>query len=134
MVDVVRVVGAGDRTSPAQPTPGMRREEALSAEGFWLGLVTVDPGVTSGWHHHGKHDTYVYVLEGTLHLEFGPGGSGIADAQPDDFLHIPAGVVHREGAPDGAGMRAVVVRRGSGPITVNVDGPDSVSPPSAGGG
>jgi uncharacterized RmlC-like cupin family protein len=134
MVDVVRVVGPGDRASPAQPTPGMRREEALSGEGFWLGLVSVDPGVTSGWHHHGEHDTYVYVLEGTLHLEFGPGGSGIADAQPDDFLHIPAGVVHREGTPDGGGMRAVVVRRGGGPLTVNVEGPDSTGPPSAADG
>ncbi len=134
MVDVVRVVRPGDRISPAQGTPGMRREEALTEEGFWLGLVTVDPGVTTGWHHHGGHDTYVYVLEGTLHLEFGPGGSGIADAQGDDFLHIPAGLVHREGTPVGGRMRAVVARRGSGPITVNVEGPDSTDPPSAADG
>jgi uncharacterized RmlC-like cupin family protein len=134
MVDVVRVVRPGGRISPAQGTPGMRREEAIAGEGFWLGLVTIDPGVTSGWHHHGEHDTYVYVLEGSLQLEFGPGGSGIADARPDDFLHIPAGVVHREGSPQGVGLRAVVARRGSGPLTVNVDGPDADDPVSAGGG
>ena len=134
MEDVVRIVGPEERTLPAQPTPGMRREEALSGEGFWVGLTSVDAGVTTGWHHHGGHDTYVYVLQGMLHLDFGPGGSGTADARPDDFLHIPPGVVHREGTPGDDELRAVVVRVGSGELTVNVEGPDPISPPSAGGG
>jgi uncharacterized RmlC-like cupin family protein len=31
--------------------------------------------VTSGWHHHGEADTVVYVLSGTVVIEFGEDGT-----------------------------------------------------------
>jgi uncharacterized RmlC-like cupin family protein len=81
--------------------------------------------MTSGWHHHGDHDTSVFVVDGTVRMEFGPDGSRVVDAGPGDFLHVPRHAVHREGNPGSTVAHAVVTRSGTGPPTVNVDGPAS---------
>ena len=107
----------------ADPTPGKRREQAIAVEGLWSGLVSTEPGVTSGWHHHGEHDTSVYVIEGTVRIEFGPGGGRSVDAGPGDFVHIPKHVVHREVNPGPEASLEVITRSGTGPLTVNVDEP-----------
>jgi len=83
----------------ADPTPGKVREQAIAVPGLWSGLVRTEPGVTSGWHHHGVHDTSVYVVDGTVRLEFGPSGAQAVGAGPGDFVHIPKHVVHREVNP-----------------------------------
>ena len=57
-----------------QPTPGMTREQAIQTEGMWAGFVRTDPGMVSGWHHHGSYESSIYVLSGSLRMEFGPGG------------------------------------------------------------
>jgi uncharacterized RmlC-like cupin family protein len=111
----------------ADPTPGKVREQAFDVHGLWSGLVRTDPGVTSGWHHHGDHDTSVYVVDGTVRIEFGPGGAQAVDAGPGDFLHIPKHVVHREINSGSTPSQEVVTRSGTGPVTTNVDGP---APPS----
>ena len=105
------------------PTPGKVREQAIAVDGLWSGLVRTEPGTTSGWHHHGDHDTSVYVVAGTVRLEFGPGGAEAVEAGPGDFLHIPKHVVHREGNTGSTPSEEVVTRSGTGPVTVNVDGP-----------
>jgi uncharacterized RmlC-like cupin family protein len=102
------------------PTPGMTRAQAITAEGLTSGTVSVGPGVMSGWHHHGTHETSIYVLEGTLHMEF---AGGAFDAREGDFVHVPAGAVHRESNPGSAPNRAVFSRAGSGTVTVNVEAP-----------
>ena len=107
----------------ADPTPGKVRERAIDVPGLWSGLVRSDPGVTSGWHHHGDHDTSVHVVDGTVRIEFGPGGTQFVDAGPGDFLHIPKHVVHREINPGSTRSQEVVTRSGTGPLTINVDGP-----------
>jgi uncharacterized RmlC-like cupin family protein len=107
----------------ADPTPGKVREQAVAVDGLWSGLVRTQPGVTSGWHHHGGHDTSSYVVEGTVRIEFGPGGAQAVDAGPGDFLHIPGHVVHREINAGSTPSQEVVTRSGTGPLTVNVDGP-----------
>src|SRR6476620_9620181 len=94
----VRVVRAGE-LADCDPTPGMRRQVAFEAPGLWAGLVSTEPGAVSGWHHHGTHETSLYVVRGRLRLEFGPGGEEIVEAGPGDFLHVPAGAVHRESNP-----------------------------------
>ena len=111
----------------ADPTPGKMREQAIDVHGLWSGLVRTDPGATSGWHHHGDHDTSVYVVDGTVRIEFGPGGAQAVDAGPGDFLHIPKHVVHREINSGSTPSPEVVTRSGTGPVTTNVDGP---APPS----
>jgi uncharacterized RmlC-like cupin family protein len=107
----------------ADPTPGKLREQAIAINGMWSGLVRTEPGVTSGWHHHGEHDTSVYVVDGTVRIEFGPGGSQAVDAGSGDFVHIPKHVVHREINPGATASEEIVTRSGTGPPTINVDGP-----------
>ncbi len=123
MAEEVRRIGPDEREQ-ADPTPGMLRERAIEAGGLWSGLVTTEPQMTSGWHHHGDHETSIYVVDGTLRMEFGPDGKEVLEARAGDFLHVPAHAVHREGNPGGAASHLVVTRSGHGPVTVNVDAPE----------
>lgn len=116
------------RVTPTQrttgaPTPGMAREEAVTTDKMWAGFVTTDAGMVSGWHHHGEHETSIYVLSGRLRMEYGPGGSEVLEAAPGDFVYVPAHAIHREGNPSGEDSTLVVVRAGSGAPVTNVDGP-----------
>ena len=120
--DEVTCVHPADRQL-ADPTPGKAREQAIAVDGLWSGLVTTEPGVASGWHHHGDHDTSVYVIEGTVRIEFGPAGEHAAEAGPGDFVHIPPHVVHREVNAGSTTSREIISRSGTGPLTVNVEGP-----------
>jgi uncharacterized RmlC-like cupin family protein len=107
------------------PTAGMVREEAITTEGLWAGFVRTATGSISGWHHHGDHQTSIYVLDGVLRLEFGPGGEDVIEGRPGDFVYIPSGKVHREGNPSDEESHLIVVRAGTGPPTINVDGPEA---------
>jgi uncharacterized RmlC-like cupin family protein len=120
--DPVKHVPPGDRV-PADPTPGMVREQAVVTDGLWAGLVRTEPGMTSGWHHHGDYQTSIYVASGQLCMESGPGGQEIVDAAAGDFLHVPQRAVHRETNNGETESQIVVVRAGHGVPTVNVDGP-----------
>jgi uncharacterized RmlC-like cupin family protein len=108
----------------ADPTPGKTREEAIAIDGLWSGLVRTEPGVASGWHHHGEHDTSVYIVEGNVRIEFGPGGAQALEGGPGDFVHIPKHLVHREVNAGTTPSLEILSRSGTGPLTVNVDGPD----------
>ncbi|HEX7188581.1 MAG TPA: cupin domain-containing protein [Actinomycetes bacterium] len=113
-----------DELVAADPTTGMRRQRAFEVPGLWAGVVDTDPGAASGWHHHGEHESSLYIVAGTMRLEFGPGGNSAVEAQAGDFVHVPAGTVHRESNPGDGVSRAVIARAGEGAPTVNVDGPD----------
>lgn len=119
----VRRVGP-DQTRAGQPTPGMQRREAVVSGEVWAGLVHTDVGATSGWHHHGSHESVLYVTAGALRVDFVT-GDGVRTVQggPGDFLHVPPYVVHREGNPTPEPSAAVVFRSGAGEVVVNVAGP-----------
>jgi uncharacterized RmlC-like cupin family protein len=118
----VQRISPEERTD-GPPTAGMIREEAIATDGMWAGLVRTDPGIVSGWHHHGDYESTIYVLTGALRMEFGPGGADVIDAGPGDFLFVAAGAVHRESNPTDEESRVIVVRSGSGDPVTNVDGP-----------
>ena len=120
--DPVRLVRPADRVE-GQRTPGMTREQALAIEGMWAGLVRTEAQMITGWHHHADYDTSIYVVDGLLRMESGPGGTEVVEAGPGDFLHVPKGAIHREGNPSAQESRIVVVRAGRGPAVINVDGP-----------
>lgn len=111
------------RETTALATGGIRRFEAFADDERWVGYATTTPDAWSGWHHHGRHDTFFYLIKGTIELEYGEGGRERVAAESGDFVHVPAGLVHREGTPPGDPAEAVVVRVGQGPTVVNVDGP-----------
>lgn len=112
-----------DQLSPADPTPGMTRHVAANEAGMWTGVVDTEPGAVSGWHHHGEHETTLYVVRGSMRLESGARGEQVVEAGPGDFLRVPAGAIHRESNPSDQAARAVIVRCGTGAPTINVDGP-----------
>jgi uncharacterized RmlC-like cupin family protein len=124
-MDEVRRI-APDQRTPGPATAGMVREEAIATDRTWAGLARTEAGMVSGWHHHGDYESTIYVLSGSLRMEFGPGGGETLDAEPGDFVYVAPGAVHRESNPSPQVSRIVVVRSGSGVPTVNVDGP---SPP-----
>jgi uncharacterized RmlC-like cupin family protein len=101
----------------------MVREEAIAIDGLWAGIARTEPGMVSGWHHHGDYETSIYVLSGRLRMESGPGGSEVIEAGPGDFLHVPAGAVHREGNPSEEESQLIAFRAGHGQAVFNVAGP-----------
>ena len=111
-------VAAGD-LAPGQSTPGMTRFEAIVLDDVWSGLVKTEPGATSGWHHHGEHDTIAYVVGGAFRVETADGAMVQGDV--GDFVHVPARTVHRESNPTSQTAEVVLVRRGTGEVVVNVD-------------
>lgn len=98
----------------------MKRFEAIVLDDIWSGVAVTEAGAVGGWHHHGEHDTVVYVVRGAFVVET---ASGTVQGGPGDFVHVPAHTVHREGNPTGEAAEVVLVRRGTGPVVVNVDGP-----------
>jgi uncharacterized RmlC-like cupin family protein len=104
--------------------PGIARREAISAGILWSGLAGLAPGAATSWHHHGQYETSLYVLSGTVRLEFGPQGSQVLECGPGDFIHVPAGTVHRELNPGAAAAVTVMTRAGEGQAMFEVSGPD----------
>lgn len=121
--DRVHMIRAG-QLGPGQRTAGMTREEAFATGSMWAGLVRTDPGMQSGWHHHGAHETAIYVLSGHMRMESGPGGSETLEAHVGDFIYVPGGAIHRESNPGGEQAVAVILRSGTGQVVVNVQGPE----------
>ena len=109
-----------DELVAADPTPGMARERAFELPALWAGRVTTAPGAVSGWHHHDRNESSLYVVSGLLRLEF-EGYDGHLDAGPGDFVHVPAFTVHRESNPTDRPSVAVIARAGGGIPTVNVE-------------
>lgn len=119
----VTLVRASERKLAAGQTPGMVREEAISSDHLWSGIAKTEPGMRSGWHHHGDWETIAYVIVGKCQLECGPGGRDVYVAEPGDYLYIPKGEIHRESNPTEGEQALVIVRFGGGPVLFPVEGP-----------
>jgi uncharacterized RmlC-like cupin family protein len=128
MAEGPMVMRPGDGITPPGPqTPGMERRQLLEHEDRWIGWVRTEPGVASGWHHHGDRDTYIFPLAGTITIEYGAGGRERMMLTAGDVGFVPAQTVHREITGAELAGEAFVLRIGSGPQNVNVDGPDPLT-------
>lgn len=106
---------------------GMEMRHHRDPDGRWIGWsgwITNAPGDVSGWHHHAANATYVYVIRGSITVEFGPGGTSRIEASAGDFFIVPEHTVHRETTAADGDLEAFVFRIGSEPEYVDVDGPD----------
>ena len=121
--------------SSVQVARGSDLSEAMSSDKFTRRLKDVDDLVTVaethtaaegslGWHHHGEHTAYVYLLQGQLRIEWGPGGGESADLAAGDFYVIAPDTIHREANPGSEQQVVAAFIVGSGPKVVNVDGPE----------
>jgi quercetin dioxygenase-like cupin family protein len=99
----------------------------LDTEGRWVGWsgwIRNEAGDVSGWHHHAANQTYVYVIRGSVTVEFGPGGTERVEARAGDFFVVPAQTIHREKTSPDADLEAFLVRVGGEPERVDVDEPE----------
>jgi quercetin dioxygenase-like cupin family protein len=111
------------REAPA--TPGITRYLAFEGEGYLVLRSRAEPGVVSAWHHHGDYDVYGFIIAGSERFEFGPQGKEAILVHKGEFFHVPPHTVHRDVNPSpDEGQEAVLFLRGSGPVVINVDGPD----------
>ena len=120
---VVRPVA--DPAAPA--TPDAERRHLYDTDGRWVGWagwIQNDAGDVSGWHHHAANETHVYVIRGSVTVEFGPGGTERIVAGAGDFFIVPSGTVHRELTGDESDLEAFVIRVGGEPEEVGADGPE----------
>ena len=114
-----------DALPEAPGSPGIIRHLAFQGEGFMVVQAGTNPGVVSGWHHHGDYDVYGYVVSGSARFEYGPGGRDAISVGTGDFFHVPPRTVHRDVNPSGEeGQEVILFLQGSGPMVVNVEGPD----------
>jgi uncharacterized RmlC-like cupin family protein len=123
MPERIRRIRAGE-LSDGPSTPGMLRTQAVATRRVWAGMVRTDPGAVSGWHHHGEHESVIYVATGALRMESGMQGQDVFDAEPGDFVYVPPHAVHRESNTTDIVATLVVTRSGQGPSVINVEGPD----------
>ncbi len=125
----LRVIRGGDLSGSTAQTTGMQRSAAISgdlvgARDLWMGRTVVEPGASSGDHHHGESETGIYVVSGHPVFVFrDPGSSEITrlETSPGDYVWVPPHVPHREENPSPDTEAVVVIARSTQEaIVVNV--------------
>lgn len=111
-----------DALQEGSSNAGITRQPVFDDEGCQVLRSTIGPGATSGWHHHGDHHVYGYVVSGTLRFESNTGPADAVTLGAGGFLHIPPHTVHREINPSSEAGEVILFLRGTGTQVVNVDG------------
>ncbi len=122
-MSAVRAVRARE-THAGPATEGLERFLAEIDERLTAGGARSAPQTMSDWHHHGDHTACVYVVKGQVRVEWGAGGGESVELSAGDFYVVPPNTVHREGNPGTSEDEYLGFWIGSGPIAVNVDGPE----------
>lgn len=124
LIDAVR----GTELGAGYSTQGIIRKKAFESENVIFSQSQLLPGVVSGWHHHGAHHLYGYIVSGRLQLEYGIEGEEKADLDAGDFFHVPPHLVHRDVNPNkDRDLFVVNILVGSGPAVINVNSPSGDS-------
>src|SRR2546428_13792219 len=103
----IEVVHGAD-LKKGESTPGVVREKAFESSNALVSRTRLERGAISGWHHHGTHELYGFLVSGQLRLEYGPKGADAAVLGSGDFFHVPPGLVHRDVNPDRAPQPVIV--------------------------
>lgn len=115
----------GDNLQEGPASPGIVRHMAFRGDDIVVLRSRADPGVSSGWHHHGEFHVYGYMVSGTIHFESGPGGKDVTSVGEGDYFHVPPQTIHRDVNPsETEGQEVILFLQGEGDMVVNVDGPD----------
>ena len=123
------VIRGGDLSGDTAQTSGMRRSAAISggsvgAKALWMGRTVVQPGTSSGDHHHGESETGIYVVSGNPAFVCRDPATGELvrlETQPGDYVWVPPYVPHREENPSPDTEAVIVIARSTQEaIVVNV--------------
>jgi len=108
-----------------ESTPGVVRKTVFETENAVMVQSHIEGGTTTGWHSHGDRHVYGYIVEGAGAVEYGPDGDEPRECSAGEYFYIPPGTVHRDITPPDTDAVVLVCFVGSGPVVVNVDGPDA---------
>lgn len=121
---IVEAVTSDERET-GDETPGIEPNVAFEHDANIVVRALVTGGTESGWHHHGDRHVYGYLLAGEAAFEYGRGGEDRTDLTVGDFFHLTPGAIHRDINPGDAEQVFILNVVGSGPLVVNVEGPNS---------
>ena len=66
----------------------------VGAKKLSMNVATIPPGGVARAHIHVGFDVMLYILEGRVRHEYGPGCKKVIDNQAGDFIYIEPGVPH----------------------------------------
>jgi uncharacterized RmlC-like cupin family protein len=97
----VRIIRPLELVSHAVSGPGVSRmaaitHELVGAESMWVGLTILQPGKQTEPHHHGDHETGIYVLAGRVRLQWGLRLESEAEVEAGDLAFVPPFTPHCE--------------------------------------
>ncbi|KZO99409.1 RmlC-like cupin [Calocera viscosa TUFC12733] len=121
--DTVSLIKANELSGSTGQTDGMARYGAIAglSDKLNANLMVAEPHTHSAVHHHGDQDTIVFGQKGKGAVVFN-GGKDRVNIAPGDFALIPAGVEHEEVNEGDEQVVWVIVRSGSVPKVVNLEG------------
>jgi uncharacterized RmlC-like cupin family protein len=131
----IRVVRSSEKSCDTPETLGMNREVAISGSRtgsthLWAGTNRIEPGASTGPHHHGALESIIYVVRGNALMRWGNRLEWITKAGPGDFMLVPPFVPHQEmNASSTEELHCVLVRSATEEVVVNLDNLDIVENP-----
>jgi uncharacterized RmlC-like cupin family protein len=131
----IRVVKAAEKSCDTPETLGMNREVAISgsrsgSSHLWAGTNRIEPGSSTGPHHHGALESIIYVVRGNALMRWGNRLEFITKAGPGDFLLVPPYVPHQEmNASATEELHCVLVRSATEEVVINLRDLDIVEEP-----
>jgi quercetin dioxygenase-like cupin family protein len=117
-------IARGKELGAGYSTQGIVRRKAFESENAIISQSQIAPGAISGWHHHGAHHLYGYIVSGRLQLEYILKHREIARLDHGDFFHVQPQLVHRDiNRNNDHDVLVVNILIGTGPAVTNVDSP-----------
>jgi uncharacterized RmlC-like cupin family protein len=96
-----RVIRPLELASHAVSSGGVSRlpaitHELVGADKLWIGMTVLEPGSTTGPHHHGDNETGVYLIAGRIRLRWGDRLEEETDLEVGDLAFLPPRLPHEE--------------------------------------
>jgi uncharacterized RmlC-like cupin family protein len=123
----IRVARSSEKSCDTPETLGMNREVAISGSRagsthLWAGTNRIEPGASTGPHHHGALESIIYIVRGQALMRWGNRLEWITKAGPGDFLLVPPYVPHQElNASSTEELHCVLVRSATEEVVINLD-------------
>jgi uncharacterized RmlC-like cupin family protein len=69
-------------------------EKNVSARKLSMNVATIPPGGVAAAHIHVDFEVMLYILQGRVRHEYGPGLTQVVENQAGDFIYIEPGIPH----------------------------------------